>query len=94
LSRIITIGSVVLISILLLITVFLIRITIGFNINAHQDEIQIMHLVGGTDRFIKLPLILEGLFYGLMGGFFGATLLIVPWYIMVYYTQDTDFLFG
>jgi cell division transport system permease protein len=93
LSRIITIGSVVLISILLLITISLIRVTIGFNINAHKDEIEIMHLVGGTDRFIKLPLILEGLFYGLLGGFFGATLLIVPWYILVYYTQDTDFSF-
>jgi hypothetical protein len=28
-----------------------------------------------------------------LGGFFGATLLIVPWYILVYYTQDTDFSF-
>jgi cell division transport system permease protein len=93
LSRVITVGSIVLISILLLITIFLIRITIGFNINAHEDEIQIMHLVGGTDKFIKLPFILEGFFYGLVGGFLGATLLLVPWYITVYYTQNTDFSF-
>ena len=58
LSRIIGIGSVLLISALLIITFSLIRITIGFNINAHQDEIQIMHLVGSTDTFIKLPFIL------------------------------------
>lgn len=93
LSRIIGIGSIILISALLIITISLIRITIGFNINAHKEEIEIMHLVGSTDKFIKLPFILEGFFYGLMGGLLGATLLIVPWYIMVYYTQNTDFAF-
>jgi cell division transport system permease protein len=93
LSRIIGIGSIILISALLIITISLIRITIGFNINAHKEEIEIMHLVGSTDKFIKLPFILEGLFYGLAGGFLGATLLIVPWYIMIYYTQNTDFAF-
>ncbi len=93
LSRIINIGSIVLISALLLITFSLIRITIGFNINAHRDEIRIMHLVGSTDKFIRLPFILEGLFYGVAGGLLTATLIIVPWYILVYYTQNTDFSF-
>jgi cell division transport system permease protein len=93
LSRIIGIGSILLISSLLLITFSLIRVTIGFNINAHQDEIQIMHLVGGTDRFIKIPFILEGCFYGLAGGFLAATLIIAPWYSVIYYTQNTDFAF-
>jgi cell division transport system permease protein len=93
LSRIIGIGSIILISALLIITISLIRITIGFNINAHKEEIEIMHLVGSTDKFIKLPFILEGFFYGLAGGFLGATLLILPWYVMIYYTQNTDFAF-
>jgi cell division transport system permease protein len=93
LSRIISIGSIALISGLLIITFSLIRITIGFNINAHKDEIQIMHLVGSTDTFIKLPFILEGLFYGMLGGFLTATLIIVPWYFVIYYTQNTDFAF-
>ncbi len=93
LSRIIGIGSVLLISALLIITFSLIRITIGFNINAHQDEIQIMHLVGSTDTFIKLPFILEGCFYGLAGGILAASLIIIPWYSVIYYTQNTDFAF-
>ena len=93
LSRIISIGSIILISTLLIITFSLIRITIGFNINAHKDEIQIMHLVGSTDKFIKLPFILEGLFYGAVGGFLTATFIIVPWYALIYYTQNTDFSF-
>jgi cell division transport system permease protein len=93
LSRIISIGSIALISTLLIITFSLIRITIGFNINAHRDEIQIMHLVGSTDKFIKLPFILEGLFYGTVGGFLTATFIIIPWYALIYYTQNTDFSF-
>ena len=93
LSRIIGIGSLLLISALLIITFSLIRITIGFNINAHQDEIQIMHLVGSTDKFIKLPFIFEGSFYGIAGGILAATLLVVPWYVVIYYTQNTDFAF-
>jgi len=91
LSRIINIGAIVLISGLLIISFFLIRITIGFNINAHKDEIQIMNLVGSTNSFIKTPFILEGAFYGLVGGFLAATLIIVPWYVTVAYTQGTDF---
>lgn len=91
LSRIINIGAIVLISGLLIISFFLIRITIGFNINAHKDEIQIMNLVGSTNSFIKTPFILEGAFYGLVGGFLAASLIIIPWYIVVAYTQGTDF---
>jgi len=91
LSNIINIGAVVLISALLIISFSLIRITIGFNINSHKEEIQIMNLVGSTDSFIKTPFIMEGAFYGMMGGLLAATLIIVPWYIVVMYTQNTDF---
>jgi len=91
LSNIINIGSVVLISGLLIITFSLIRITIGFNINAHKEEIQIMHLVGSPDRFIRLPFILEGCFYGLAGGFLASLCILIPWYALIIYTQNTDF---
>ena len=91
LSNIINIGAVLLISALLIITFSLIRITIGFNINAHKEEIQIMNLVGSTDDFIKTPFVIEGTFYGMIGGLLAATLIIVPWYIVVMYTQGTDF---
>lgn len=91
LSRIINISSVVLITSLVIITFFLIRITIGFNINSHKEEIRIMHLVGGSENFIKLPFMLEGFFYGVAGGIIGASILIIPWYIILYYTQGTEF---
>lgn len=91
LSNIIYIGSIVLISALLIIAFSLIRITIGFNINSHSEEIKIMNLVGSSDSFIRLPFIMEGFFYGLIGGLLGASLIIIPWYILIYFTQGTDF---
>jgi cell division transport system permease protein len=93
LSRIINIGSVVLISAMAIVTVALIRVTIGFNIKLHQEEIEIMHLVGSSDKFIRTPFLLEGTFYGLLGGLLSSLLILVPWYIVIYYTGGTDFSF-
>jgi len=93
LSGIIKIGSAVLISAMALVTVSLIRVTIGFNIKLHQEEIQIMHLVGSPDKFIRTPFLLEGTFYGLLGGLIASLLIIVPWYTLIAYSRGTDFAF-
>jgi cell division transport system permease protein len=93
LSRIINVGSVILISAMAIVTVSLIRVTIGFNIKLHQKEIEIMHLVGSSDKFIRRPFLLEGTFYGIMGGLIASLLIIIPWYSVIYYTQGTDFSF-
>ena len=91
LSRIINLGGVIIIGALIVITFFLIRVTIGLNIKLHQEEIQIMHLVGGTEGFIKTPFIIEGALYGVIGGFLASTLILVPWYVIVYYSRSADF---
>jgi cell division transport system permease protein len=91
LSRIINIGGALIIGALIIITFFLIRVTIGLNIKLHQEEIRIMHLVGGTEGFIKTPFIIEGALYGVLGGLLASTLIIVPWYIIVYYSRSADF---
>lgn len=93
LSRIINLGAIVIISALILITFFLIKVTIGLNIKLHQEEIKIMHLVGGTDSFIKTPFLIEGTLYGVLGGFLASSLILLPWYLIVYYTQAADFWF-
>jgi cell division transport system permease protein len=90
LSTIINIGSIVLIGMLGIISFFLIRLTIGMNIKNHGDEIEIMNLVGSTDSFIKYPYILEGGFYGLIGGIISACFIIIPWYIFMHYLSTTD----
>ncbi|MDD4381844.1 MAG: permease-like cell division protein FtsX [Candidatus Dojkabacteria bacterium] len=91
LSNIINISALILITSLLIITFSLIRITIGFNINSHKDEIQIMNLVGSTGRYIRMPFIIEGAFYGIAGGFIAATVILTTWYIVVGYAQNTEF---
>jgi cell division transport system permease protein len=91
LSRIINLGGVIIIGALIVITFFLIRVTIGLNIKLHQEEIQIMHLVGGTEGFIKTPFIIEGALYGVLGGFLASSLILIPWYVIVYYSQNADF---
>lgn len=91
LSRIINIGSIVLISAMALVTISLIRVTIGFNIKIHQEEIEIMHLVGSSDKFIRTPFLLEGTFYGFIGGLLSALCVLIPWYVVISYSKGTDF---
>jgi len=83
LSSTIKIVSIILITALGVIAFSLIRITIGFNINSHKEEIKIMNVVGSPDKYIKIPYILEGLYYGALGGVLAATLIIVPFYIVI-----------
>lgn len=83
LSSTIKIVSIILITALVVIAFSLIRITIGFNINSHKEEIKIMNVVGSPDKYIKIPYILEGLYYGALGGVLAATLIIVPFYTII-----------
>jgi len=62
----------------LLFTSFLITlIVIGLNISIHQDEIEIMKLVGATSGYIRTPFIFEGIFYGAFSGFLATILLFI-----------------
>ena len=91
LSRIINIGGIILITTMIIVTIALIRVTIGFNIKVHQEEIEIMQLVGSSDKFIKTPFLLEGTFYGLTGGFLASLIVLIPWYATNIYSSGTDF---
>lgn len=75
------------------ITFTLIMIGIGFNIMAHQNEIEIMDLIGSPSQFIKVPFLLEGAFYGFLGAFIASSLILGPWYILMETTKNTDFHF-
>lgn len=57
--------------------------TIRSVIRSRQDEIQIMGLVGATERFVRLPFIMEGTFIGFLGAL-GAWLLCLFGYPVVY----------
>jgi len=61
--------------VLFLVTAFIISNTIRLTLHARRREIRIMQLVGATNWFIRLPLVLEGIILGAVGG--GIAYLIV-----------------
>ena len=58
-------------------TLFIINNTIRLTVFARRKEIRIMQMVGATPRFIRFPLMLEGLFHGITGGIIASILLLV-----------------
>jgi len=54
--------------VLIIITVILIHNSIRLIIYARREIIEIMKLVGATRAFIRRPFLVEGFFYGLVGG--------------------------
>ena len=48
-------------------TLFIVQNTIRLTVFARRQEIRIMQLVGATPGFIRLPLLLEGVFHGVLG---------------------------
>jgi len=55
--------------------VFIATNTIKLTLYTRRDEIEILKLVGATDRFVKLPFLIEGAIQGLLGGILSVGLL-------------------
>jgi len=68
-------GSIIAMFVLLLIAIFIIQNTIKLSVFAREKEIHIMKFVGATDRFIRMPFIIEGIIIGLLG--FGVSYLLI-----------------
>lgn len=60
-----------LIVVLALDSIFVMSIIIGIKISKKRDEIEILRLIGATNWYIRWPFIYEGVFYGVIGAFFG-----------------------
>jgi cell division transport system permease protein len=56
--------------------------TIRLAIESRRDEIVIVKLVGGSDAFVRRPLLYTGLWYGLGGGLMAALLVLVALLIL------------
>lgn len=57
-----------------ILTILIINNTIHLVIQSKKDEIEIMRLMGVSNWFIKIPLVMQGAFYG----FAGAILAMIP----------------
>lgn len=54
---------------LMLASLIILMTTIGMKIAYKKEEIEIMKLIGATPWYIKKPFVLEGIYYGVIGGF-------------------------
>ncbi len=68
-NKIVTMGMVILILGVILLTATIINNTIHLVIQSRKDEIEIMRLMGVSNWYIKIPLVMQGAFYGFMGVF-------------------------
>ncbi|MCP3898644.1 MAG: ABC transporter permease [Desulfobacteraceae bacterium] len=66
-------------SLFFLIALFITANTVRLAFFSRKEEIGIMHLVGATDRFIKTPFYLEGVFQGAIGGITGLIVLLISY---------------
>ena len=73
--------GVALIVLLSLVSIFIMVTIIGIKISQKKDDIEIMRLIGATNWYIRWPFIFEGMFYGIIGAFFGWLICsIALWY--------------
>jgi len=66
-TRVLSIGGLAVLGMMLFVTLFVIVNTIRIAVHARRDEIEIMQLVGATDRLISAPFVLEGMLVGVAG---------------------------
>lgn len=65
------IVGVAVVSILVLVSTFVILTIIGIKITIRREEIEIMRLIGASNWFIRTPFLLEGMIYGFVGALLG-----------------------
>lgn len=93
LSRALKISGLVTEGLLFFGAFLIIHGTIRLTVHARRREIRIMQLVGATDWFIRIPFLLEGAFYGLVGGSISVAVLGVTYYhLHEYVRRNLEFL--
>lgn len=76
------IVSAVILTLLILISVFIIANTIKLTVHARRKEISIMKYVGATDSFIRWPFIIEGIIIGIIAALISILVLGVAYSVI------------
>jgi cell division transport system permease protein len=92
LARTIRASGLALLALMGFAMVLIVNTTIRLTIYARRREIRIMQLVGATNGFIRIPFLCEGLFHGLAGGIFAASLCLLGYLEILRYV-DTNLAF-
>jgi len=74
--------------------ILIISNTIRISIFSRQDEINLMLLLGATNRFIRAPLLLEGLIQGMFGVFIALSVVkLTHFYVLYQFQGSLEFIF-
>jgi cell division transport system permease protein len=84
-STLIYVVGFVLVGVFLVISYSIILVTLRTLITSKGKEIEIMKLVGASDAYVKRPLMLQGLLFGVISGF-NAALVAIAAASLVYFT--------
>lgn len=95
LQNVLQIGSLAVISVLLIVSLLIISNTVKMAMYDRKDEIAIMKMVGATNGFIRLPFVVEGFVLGMVGAgvAFGLEWLLYDLLVSRIGTMDTLQLF-
>ena len=83
--------SIVIMLILLIIAIVIISNTVKLTVFNRRKEINIMKYIGATDRFIRVPFVLEGLIVGFLGAVLAFIVVAWGYYALVNYMSDLNF---
>ena len=74
LNQVVNTTTILVVIIVAILTITIINNTIQLVIQSRKDEIEIMRLMGVSNWYIKIPLIMQGALYG----FLGAAVALIP----------------
>lgn len=75
--------SIVVLSLLVIISIFIIANTIKLTVHARRKEISIMKYVGATDSFIRWPFIIEGIIIGIIAAIISLAVLGLAYNLII-----------
>ena len=79
--------GITVISVLSLVSLFVIVTIIGIKITLRREEIEIMRLIGASNWFIRMPFLIEGMIYGFVGAVLGWSICVA---ILLYATPALE----
>lgn len=76
-NKLISVAGGIITLFLFVISSILIFITVKLTINYHKRELEIMDLVGADGWFIRLPFVIGGIIYGVLGAVISTTIIFI-----------------
>ncbi|MFO0600775.1 MAG: permease-like cell division protein FtsX [Myxococcaceae bacterium] len=80
-ARALRLAAIIVFALVFLTAIIVVSATLQLAIFARREEIEIQKLVGGTDRFVRMPFLIEGALQGTLAGLvaLGAVFGVIRW---------------